>query len=114
MKKEELTQNAIPDSDSGLKQASVQAGPEETKMLTFESMDDEVCPAECVTEIFTPQEFKQQCLVRIVKHFGALLSAIALVCVCSAGVGLRIYGAGQTLMLVLLLLLILYTSVLIT
>jgi hypothetical protein len=48
---------------SQLKQESVQAGAEEARMLTFESMDEEVCPAECITEVFTAKEFKQQCQV---------------------------------------------------
>ena len=33
-------------------------------MLTFASLDEDTCPAECVTEVFTPQEFKKACEVQ--------------------------------------------------
>ena len=33
-------------------------------MLTFTSIDSDACPADCVTEVFTPEEFKTYCEVR--------------------------------------------------
>ena len=32
-------------------------------VMTFESVDEDACPAECITEIYSAQEFKQQCQV---------------------------------------------------
>jgi hypothetical protein len=40
-------------------------------LLTFsedDDSDDDTCPAECVTEVFTPQEFKRACQVRGSSH----------------------------------------------
>lgn len=34
------------------------------KMLVYDSVDEDTCPAECVTEVFSATEFKQVCQVR--------------------------------------------------
>jgi hypothetical protein len=49
-------------------------------MLTFESMDEDVCPADCVTEVVTPKEFKAKCQVRALSFLPLSLNIKVQVC----------------------------------
>lgn len=43
------------------------------QMLVYDSVDEDTCPAECVTEIFTASEFKKICQVLVAGPMTPLL-----------------------------------------
>jgi hypothetical protein len=57
-RRQQLDANPAP-TDAPSKAATIQDMP----MLTFDSIDEDICPADCVREIFTAADFKEACQV---------------------------------------------------